>query len=428
MAQVPIFAPPPERTDPLPRACTDGFSTPRPRSSFIMNHVKEIVERVADAMGPSADPSQVEAVVSSLLETSATAPAISGACLRISLADCSSLLTATVRARAYDKIRRIASHLQYALDDSGLGGAQTIAAAPAVTELAGKATGPDLVVLSRMFDDAARDCSAAEIVGVTASADTTLKGVSAALTDVIPEILQTTSRVVVDVRAASRSYGISIDAVKAAMASARRFCGPREDLLRLRVSGGPPARAFTADAAVLLTADAGRMIEAALHEAPDAPVEDVASVLSAAAFGLGRSLAQRASRAAEVIRKRSGFDVYFGGVTVDPGTGIHPEPAFAGALAAAIAGGFRAAVGASEILPRRAVVAFTMSTDTEAAAGYAVRELAHFHRRAVALHPIFADRRPGDLLGLGIHGGVLVKEPHLEAWHRRGGRIPPCDD
>ena len=390
-----------------------------------MNHVKEIVERVADAMGASADPAQVEAVVSSVLETASSAPALSGACLHISLADCSSLLTATVRARAYDKIRRIASHFPLALDNASLGGMRKIATSPAVTDLAGKATGPDLVVLAGAFDDAARDCSAAEIHGITARADTRLGGVSAALTDVIQEILQTTTRVVVDVRAASRNSGVNVDAVQAAVAAARRYGGPREDLLRLRVSGGPQAPAAAADAAVFLTADAGRMVEAAFRSAPDAPIHDVAAVLSAAAFGLGRSLAQRAGRAAQVIADRSGFGVHFGGVDVDPGTGIHSDAAFSDALAAAIAGGFRAAVGASEILPRRTIMAFTMSTDPEAAAGWAARELARSPSRAAAVHPVFADGRTGDLLSMSTGRAVRIVEPRLEEWHRRRGQIPP---
>lgn len=393
-----------------------------------MNNVRDLVERVAETMGASADPAQVEAVVSSLLESSATAPAVSGACLHVSLADCSSLLTATVRARAYDKIRRIASHLQFALDDSGLGGVRKIAASPPVTALAGKATGSDLVALGRMFDDAARDCSADEITGMTTRADYPLDGVSAALIAVIPEILQTTSRVVVDVRAACRDSGVNIDAVKAAVAAARRYGGPREDLPRLRVSSVPPAHAYAADAAVVLTADAGRMIEAALKAAPDAPIHDVASVLSATAFGLGRSLARHASRAAEMIADRSGFGIRFGGVAVDCSDGAHADAPFAGALAAAIAGGFRAAVGASVILPRRIVMAFTTSTDADAAAGRLVCELAGSPSRAVAVHPVFADARAGERLGIGTLREVPVEEPRLEAWHRRGGRIPPITE
>lgn len=387
-----------------------------------MPDIKDIVDRVARAFGPDADPARVEAVVSSLLDAKEPAFVLSGARLHVSLTDSSSLLTKTVRSRAYDKIRRIASHVESALREAGLGGTLHIASSP-LTQIAGRSMASDMVVLARMLDDAARDCSASEITGMTAVTEHGIGAADAALLSAIPEVLHATSRVVVDVRAASPGSGVNVDAVMNVVSALRRFNRASEDLLRLRLTGSA-ARPHAADAALCLTANGSALIDEALHAAPDAPIQDVADVLTATAFSLGRGAAQQGDAAAAVLRARSGLDVQFGGIEIDPGTASRTDGIVRAAFAQAIAAGFRAAVRRADVLPFRVAAAFQDSITDGAVGAWLAARLVYGGRPAIAVHAVFSDRNADERLRIGPFHDVRVREPQEPEWVRRGGRIP----
>ncbi len=388
-----------------------------------MCQIKDIVEHVSGVLGPDADPAQVEAVASSLIDTKGTASIFTGGRIHVALTDCSSLLTTTVRSRVYDKIRRIASHLESAMRAADLGGARHIATSP-LSQIAGKATASDVLVLAQMLDDAAQDCSASEITGLTACVERGIDPVAAALFDVIPEVLRATSRVVVEVRAATVDVGINVDAVKKTIVALRRYHGTSEDLLRLRLTRGSPASLPVADAALFLTANAAPMMNGALRTAPEAPLQDIAAVLKATAFGLGRSVAPHGEAAAATLADRSGLKVRFGGIEVDPGAGSSDDHTVQAALAAAIVAGFRAAVGDTYVLPRRIVTAFSSATSDDAAGARVVNELGRSVCKEAAVHALFSERSAGELMRVGPFHNVRVDEPAEQDWFRRGGLIP----
>lgn len=397
------------------------FASP---SAAAMPHVKDLVDRVSRALGTDADPSRVEAVVSSLLETAGPSSVLTGATLHVELTDCGSLLVKTVRARVYDKIRRIASHAASALSETGLGADLNIATTP-LPQVAGRSTASDFVVLARMLDDAARDCSASEISGLTAGVERGVSSADGALISAVPEVLHATGRVLIDVRAGSPDAGVNVDAVMKVVAALRRFNGPRDDLLRLHLTGSSPARPLVADAALYLTADASTLIDEALRASLEAPVHDVSAVLTATAFALGRTAAQQGDAAAALLKARSGLEVRFGGIDVNPDVESDTHGVIRAAFAAAIADGFRAAVPEAAVRPVRMAAAFSRTTTDGAAGAWLAARLARSGRSAIAIHALFADQTAGEQLRLGPLYEIRVQEPDEPEWIRRGGQIPP---
>lgn len=373
-----------------------------------MTEIKALVDRVADALGPDADPARIEAVVSSLLETGGSGSPLSGARLHVGLSDCSSLLTKTVRARAYDKIRRIGSHLEGAFHQAGLSGPVRISTTP-LTQIAGRAAGTDFVVLARMLDDAARDCGASSISGLSADVADHIGASSEAFISVLPEMLSATSRVVMEVVAASERSGIHIDAVRKAVESLRQFSGEPKELHRVRITSAGAADPPDAAATFYLTADAGPMIYEARRSAPEAAVDDLCDILTATAFALGRRAASSGEQAADAMRGRSGLEVRFGGVDViSEASAPHDAPAQA-AYCAAVAEGFRAAVYGSRLFPPPQTLVLPNSASSAATAARVVDILA---AGAHAVHVLFRDTQSH------------VEDLQEPEWIIRGGHIP----
>lgn len=381
-----------------------------------------MVERVSGALGPAADPAKVEAVVSSLLVQTSSPSIFTGGRLHISLADCSSLLTKTVRSRAYDKIRRIASHFESAQRQGGFGSALQIVTTP-LTQVAGKATASDLIVLARMLDDAARDCSASGIHGLTVAAERHTGPVAAALLSVLPEILRSTSAVTVDILASAADGGLNVDAVADVVAAARRFTCESDELLRLGLLHAVDMSSPPTDAALYLTADADALMQEIIRDAPEASLHDLADILSATACALGRSAAQHGEAAADLLSARSGLDVHFGGVALNSGPISSTGRTLQAAFAAALARGFRAVVPEVHVLPHRTVTAFATSTEDAGAGARLVDELARSGGRPVVVHALFSEKRAGERIHIGAFHDVIVEECADADWFRRGGYI-----
>ncbi len=413
-----------------------------------MQDIRNLVDRIEEVLGPSAESSRVEALAASLLSSERANganpdPIVSGASLCVSLVDCSSLLTKTVRARAYDKIRRIGSHLDPALRKTSIEGFRHVAVSP-ISGIAGGASGSEFIVLARMMDAAASDCGASTVSGFGAAVDRNVDSAAAALLSVVAEALHSTNRVIVDVRAASDEAGINLDGVLAAAAAFRRLESAPELALRGEISGASasfPPLSFP-DADLRITVDAATLIEEVLRAAPDAAIHDLCDVLSAAAFTLGRRIARQGGVAAAEIRRRAGLDVGFGGIDVARRNGVSPAtfaarepvddalrvvPFVANeAFVAAILRGLGGAVRHVRLLPRRETVAFANSTSIPAAAGAIADRLAAVSasRAPLAVHAAFTDRKAGDVVSIGPFHDVVVEDPPESALLARGGRIP----
>lgn len=420
-----------------------------------MEDIRTIVERAAAALGTSADPAEVETYAASLLswqrQDDGLSPVVVGHSLYISIADCSSLLAHTVRARAYDKIRRIASHLPPAVQTSELERPLEIAVSP-ISDIAVRASGTDFVTLAQMLDAAASDCGVAVVSGFSAVIDHPLSGSAQALISVVPEVLNQTGRLVLEVKTASAMYGINLDGLLTTVDALRRLPTRNPAFLRFGIStrDGRSPHMSAADAALFTIVDAAPLIASALETAPDAPAEDLCDILAGASYQLARRLAERGDLAANVIRRRSGYDVGFQGLqlTWNPAWTPHARIAATGfgdrssqaanpsaaplnrsiqrAFNTAVVRGMRAGVRQVHRLPESRAIAFTASTSAAAAAAHLSDYLsdALARREPLLLHPDFVDNQAGDVVSASGFHEITVVDSAEHPLIRRGGRIP----
>ncbi len=137
--------------------------------------------------------------------------------LGISLRDCSSRLPATVRARVYDKIRRLAAHHVNVVEAvESVYGVRVANKRVSVTPIAIVADGGsthDFVALARVLDQAAEDVGIDYLGGFSALVQKGSTVGDDALIRSLPEVMATTQRVCGSVNCASTQAGINADAV-----------------------------------------------------------------------------------------------------------------------------------------------------------------------------------------------------------------------
>ena len=137
--------------------------------------------------------------------------------LGISLRDCSSSLPQTVRARVYDKVRRVASHhVPVANEVASLYGIQIANKRVSVTPIALIADGLTATAMTRVaqvLDQAAKDTSIDYLGGFSALVERGLTRGDEAFFEALPNALATTTRVCASVNCGSTTAGINSDAV-----------------------------------------------------------------------------------------------------------------------------------------------------------------------------------------------------------------------
>ncbi len=252
--------------------------------------------------------------------------------LGVSLRDCSSSLPQTVRARAYDKIRRVASHhVTVAEAIEALYGVQIANKRVSVTPITLVADGlsaADFVALARTLDTAATDIGIDYLAGFSALVQRGMTRGDAAYFDALPEALAATRHICASVNCGSTRAGINADAVlrlaKVLLETARLtakedslgctrlvgFCnaipnnpfiagafhGPSEPEAVLNVGISGPGVVLRAVRDVGLDADFGTMCEA----------------IKRTAFKITRAGALIGRKAAARLHERSGVPVSFG--------------------------------------------------------------------------------------------------------------------
>ncbi len=138
--------------------------------------------------------------------------------LGISLRDCSSRLPATVRARSYEKIRRVAAHhVRVAKEIEALYGIRITNKRVAITPVSLIADGhsrDDFVSLARMLDTAAEHVGVDFLAGFSALVEKGSTYGDEALIASLPEVLASTKHLCASVNCGSTAAGINANAVQ----------------------------------------------------------------------------------------------------------------------------------------------------------------------------------------------------------------------
>jgi hypothetical protein len=348
-----------------------------------LQDIRALVEQIEAELGPDADPRDVEAIAAQVMARPVE-PVLQGTLL-ISLADCSSRLLSTVRAHAYDKIRRVASHvlplLEHAASETGLtAGGFDIHTSPVA--LAAAAAGPsDFIALAADLETAAEQCGADAIHGFAAVAERHVSRSTRAFVESLPVALRSTRRLCASLHCGSIRHGLNVEAVTAA---SHLFAA---DIPFARLSLACNAADVVPvgpDAAFSLRLNLVPMISG---HPPDLPSDHVATIVEAVA-NAGR-------RGAETLHQRSGLDVVFDGIELS-------------GMTQAIVARERATGGIRQAFLRRAV-ALPTGTSEAALMISAVEELQNEVStfRPFMVH-IFVGGHEGDVIDLGRPFGKQI--------------------
>ena len=302
-----------------------------------------LVRLLTEALGPAATPERVERLAVDLLDGAlADSPRLTGAeplavravTLGVSLRDCASRLPATVRARAYDKVRKVAGHhVRTVGEEAARYGVCVGEVGLAVTPVALVADGGaarDYVLLARVLDAAAEHVGAHAVGGFAALVESGMTPGDRAFLDALPDALATAPRVRAAVVCGSTAAGVHAAAAErvahAAFVLAHRADGGPSACARLtarcnatRAADGPggfhgPGEGDAAVTVALAGADV--LARARLDAGPDAPFDAVLAALPGAAADAAHAATAFGRACADRLAERSGFAVRFGGVAL----------------------------------------------------------------------------------------------------------------
>ena len=207
-------------------------SSPKVTSLSTLRHmdIRRLVSRIVDALGPEANPGQVEAIVAAALDeveqsvpvpaTASDGPdpvALQTITLGLSLWDCGSRLPQTVRARMYDKIRRMAAPLGSVIDailvDAGVRVATRNLAVTPIALVADGLAYDELIGLAHLLDTAAEHVGVDALAGFSALVEHGMTEGDRRLLAALPTVLATTERLGGSVHCGTTEAGINGDAV-----------------------------------------------------------------------------------------------------------------------------------------------------------------------------------------------------------------------
>ncbi|RMF58823.1 MAG: PFL family protein [Bacteroidetes bacterium] len=263
--------------------------------------------------------------------------------LGLSLRDCSSRLPQTVRARIYDKIRRMAAHhVRVAEEVEALYGVRIANKRVAVTPMALVADGAsrdELIGLAQILDQAAEHVGVDYIAGFSALVEKGMTEGDRRLIEAIPEALATTERVCASVNCGSTAAGINADAVlamaHAVKETARRtadrnaigcarlvaFCNAVQDNPFIAGAFHGPSEP---EAAINVGISGPGVILRAVREVgPGADFGTLADAIKRMAFKITRAGELIGHRVAEHLSARTGVRIPFGVVDIS----LAPTPA-----------------------------------------------------------------------------------------------------
>ncbi len=304
-----------------------------------------LVSRIADALGPEADPARVEAVAAAALEA-AIRPAAAlplptdvgagSVWLGLSLRDCASRLPQTVRARVYDKLRRTAGHLVSVADDVearfGVRFADRVVAVTPIASVADGLSRDELIGLAQIMDKAALHLGVDAVAGFSALVEAGMTGGDRRLIEALPAALASTDRVCASVRCGTSTDGLYAEAVGAlaeAIVDAARQTKDQAESPCARLTAfcngdpaGLPARAAfhghgEGEAALHLRFSANDAVLHALQRVgPEADLDQLFAETRHAAVGLAQT-GERIGRAyAERLDAQTGTPVHYGSVSL----------------------------------------------------------------------------------------------------------------
>jgi len=271
-------------------------------ADHVVQDIRELVERIEAELGPDADPRDIEAMAAQMMASSVE-PVLQGT-LFVSLADCSSRLLSTVRSHAYDKIRRIASHVQPLLESAasevGLtAGGFDIHTSP-VALAAPAANASDFLALAADLETAAEQCGARAIHGFSAVAERHVSRSTHGFVDSIAGALRSTRLVHASLLCGSARHGLNPEAVAAA-----------SHLFSPEFPSGRMSLGFNAADVVPGGPDAAFSLHLNLVPLLSGGLSDVLSGPSATLLG---DIADAGRRTAEILQQRSGLEVVFDGI------------------------------------------------------------------------------------------------------------------
>ena len=311
--------------------------------------IRRLVHRIAAILGPDAPPARIEAVAAAVLdvvapEVHASPPApgpgpapfgIQSVTLGISLLDCSSPLPQTVRARVYDKIRRVAAHhVSIAHDVAARAGVDIEQAPVAVTPLALVASSmarDELIGLAQLLDTAADHVGTAYLCGFSAHAHHGISTSARQLIDALPAALVTTQRLCGSMTCGTTETGLNLDAVRQAAEIISETTRLARDgsLATARFAAlchASPPMAFPPgafhdpaipDAAITVGLSGVEAICYGLRSVEaGAPINQMCTAITKATSTLIRAGAHIGRACADALNQRTGPPVAFGGVSL----------------------------------------------------------------------------------------------------------------
>ena len=263
--------------------------------------------------------------------------------LGISLRDCASRLPATVRARAYDKIRRTAAHHVHVAEEVeatyGVRIANKRVSITPVSLIMDGARPADFVEMAKVLDTAAEHVDVDFLAGFSALVEKGSTPGDLALMDALPEALARTSRLCGSVNCGSTGTGINGDAV-------RRMAGVIKEAARLTADedsagcarlvtfcNAVPDNPFVAgafhgpgeaDVVINIGISGPGVVLRAIREAgPGADFGELSETIKRTSFKITRAGELLGRRCAERLSQVSGFPVRFGIVDLS----LAPTPA-----------------------------------------------------------------------------------------------------
>ncbi|MEM6646114.1 MAG: PFL family protein [Bacteroidota bacterium] len=263
--------------------------------------------------------------------------------LSLSLRDCAGRLPQTLRARAYDKIRRAAGmHVAVAEEIEALYGVRIANKRIAMTPVGIVADGhkpSDFVALARTLDQAAADVGIDYLAGFSALVQKGMTVGDEALIDALPEVMASTDRLTGSVNCGSTRAGINADAVLRVAETIKTIAEHTADrdaigcakfvALCNAVEDNPfVAGAFhgVSEAEMAINvgiSGPGVVLRAVREVGPTAPFTEVAEAIKRMAFKITRAGELVGRRCAERLRQRTGLPLAFGIVDIS----LAPTPA-----------------------------------------------------------------------------------------------------